>query len=79
MLFCLQLVDFAGVSPFLAWVWRYLCQSARDLCVLEAIEPPTGTWLSLNCLTFSMHGLVNSRLAGGDVDGDLNMAAFLHL
>lgn len=55
-------------------VWRYPCQSPRDLCVLEAVEPPPGSWLSTNCLTLSRYGHVNTKLAGGDLDGDLNQA-----
>ena len=61
-----------------AQVWRYPCQGARDLVVLNAVRPPPGTWVAMNCITLSREGAVKSLLAGGDVDGDLNMAARLN-
>ena len=55
-------------------VWRYLAQNIQDMTVLEAVQPPRGTWLPNNTLVMSRHGVINSKMAGGDVDGDLIQA-----
>ena len=70
--FCVE----TGNWALLAEAWRYPAQSPRDLCVLEAIPPPPGTWLPMNALVFSRHGALNTEMAGGDLDGDLVMASW---
>ena len=57
-------------------VWRYPCHSVQDIELQEAIMPPNLRLLPSNCLVLSRHGRVNSRMAGGDLDGDLNMVTF---
>ena len=47
--------------------------------VLYAEKPEAGTWLAMNTITLSQHGEINSLLAGGDIDGDLNMATQLQI
>ena len=68
----------AGSWAFLDEAWRYPAHSPRDLCVLEAIPPPPGTWLPMNGLVYSRHGALNTEMAGGDLDGDLVQASWLH-
>ena len=71
--YLLQLVH---VCSLFFEVWRYPAQSARDVIVLEAVAPPRGSLLSMSCLVLSQHGPVNTLLAGGDLDGDLNQASW---
>ena len=59
-----------------AAVWRMPCHSPTDVEVMNAVEPPGTRVLPDNALVLSRKGLVNSGLAGGDLDGDLNSVAF---
>eukprot|EP00439_Symbiodinium_sp_Y106_P026115 s1668_g3.t1 len=70
------LLQLVHVCSLLFQVWHYPSQSPRDAIVLEAVEPPPGSWLSMNCLVLSQHGPVNTLLAGGDLEGDLNQASW---
>ena len=40
------------------------------------VHPPAGMILHPGTITLSRHGRVNSGMAGGDLDGDLNFAIF---
>ena len=41
---------------------------------MTVVTPPPGAMLPNNTLLYSRHGDMNSKLAGGDVDGDLCQA-----
>ena len=65
----------ATVQVFVFKVRRYPCQSLRDFFGLEAVEPPKSSRLSSNCITLSWCRVVNSNMAGGDLNGDLGQAS----
>ena len=48
-------------------VWRYPARCAQDATTVTVVLPN-------NTLLYSRHGDMNSKLAGGDVDGDLCQA-----
>ena len=57
-------------------VWRCPCQLPWDAEVWEAVELPKGALAPENCIVVSREGYCNSRMAGGDFDGDLNMVSW---
>ncbi|CAE7927751.1 unnamed protein product [Symbiodinium sp. KB8] len=67
---------FAAVDP--TGVRRYPAQCAQDATTVTVVTPPRGMMLPNNALLYSRHGDMNSKLAGGDVDGDLCQVSFWH-
>lgn len=57
-------------------VWRYPCHGPQDIELQTAVVPASLGLLPDNCLVLSRHSKVNSGMAGGDLDGDLNMITF---
>ena len=58
-------------------VWRCPCQCPWDMEIWEAVPlPPDFGPIPDDALIVSQKGWANSRLAGGDFDGDLNMISF---
>mgnify|MGYP003388289347 CR=1 FL=1 len=64
-----------------AVMYRCPTHAPWDIQVTMAVDPPT-SWLKLwktlpdNCIVLSRWGAVNTAMAGGDLDGDLNMVVF---
>eukprot|EP00435_Cladocopium_sp_Y103_P067199 s214_g29.t1 len=63
---------------FIAVVWRCPCQCPWDMEIWECKDPGDifGEAVPENAVVVSGVGYANSRTAGGDFDGDLNMLSF---
>jgi hypothetical protein len=72
---CYVIVDGKAMIGSAA-VWRMPCHSVSDVEVMEAVDPPATGLLPDNTLVLSRRGLVNTRLAGGDLDGDIDHVTF---
>ena len=58
-------------------MWRYPLHTITDIVNLVAVEPPPGL-LYDSCIVLSRDGPINTRCAGGDLDGDLNCITFFN-
>lgn len=56
-------------------MWRYPLHNITDIVNLEAVAPPPG-FVYDNCIVLSREGAINTRCAGGDLDGDSNCICF---
>ena len=64
-------------NPGSCAVGRQPCHTIYDIEIWEAIEPPPDMQvLPLNGIMISALGYVNSEMAGGDLDGDLDWISF---
>lgn len=56
-------------------MWRYPLHLPTDVAMHIAVRSPKGCILARNALYLSRHGMVNSELARGNLDGDINFVS----